>query len=432
MSGVHLVTGRRATEISESVERAVESGGLRPGDRLPTVRALAADLDVSPTTVASAYRSLRDRGVIRTHGRGGTRIAGRPPLEGSDVTWDLPDGTRDLAALEADPQLVPRVRSAGSPRRLALERHEDLHDLVELVRKDLVTDRVGAESVALAPGGTAALAQVLVGGVRPGDRVVVEDPTPPAVAGVVAAVGLTAVRVGVDERGPVPGRLERALRSRPSAAVLTTRAHDVTGAAVDEERAAELDRVTGAHPAVLLITRDPLGAVAGAACHGPGPDGASRWAFIRDLGPAWGPDLGGAAVSGDELTVARLRGRQRLAGGHLPAHVQALLAELMEAPDSQRTVALAARTYSSRRITFLAELRRRGFSTAAPSGGTLWLPTVDEARAAEELLGRGFAVATTRARGWSSRPGLRICTTRLSSAEADRLADDLLEVLARA
>lgn len=58
-------------QIIESIQRLAADGTLKPGDQLPTVRQLAADLRVNFNTVARAYRMLDDAGVISTqHGRG--------------------------------------------------------------------------------------------------------------------------------------------------------------------------------------------------------------------------------------------------------------------------------------------------------------------------------------------------------------------------
>ena len=54
------LSGRRADEIAQSVESAIRDEQLAPGDALPTVRAAARMLRVSPATVASAYCSTRD------------------------------------------------------------------------------------------------------------------------------------------------------------------------------------------------------------------------------------------------------------------------------------------------------------------------------------------------------------------------------------
>ncbi|MFD5655834.1 GntR family transcriptional regulator, partial [Streptomyces sp. NPDC127039] len=74
MLGEYRITGRGAAEISASVERAVGSGELEPGQPLPPMRELAQRLGVNPNTVAAAYRTLRERGVIETAGRRGSRV----------------------------------------------------------------------------------------------------------------------------------------------------------------------------------------------------------------------------------------------------------------------------------------------------------------------------------------------------------------------
>ena len=64
-------------QIAEQVRLAVARGMLHPGDRLESVRELAARLGVNPSTVARAYRELEHAGVIETHGRRGTLVAAR-------------------------------------------------------------------------------------------------------------------------------------------------------------------------------------------------------------------------------------------------------------------------------------------------------------------------------------------------------------------
>ena len=73
------ITGRRASEIAESIERGIREGDLTAGTRLPTVRSLASHRGISTATVASAYRELRRRGLVAGAGRLGTSIAPRVP-----------------------------------------------------------------------------------------------------------------------------------------------------------------------------------------------------------------------------------------------------------------------------------------------------------------------------------------------------------------
>ncbi len=68
-------------QIMDQVKQQVVSGGLKPGDQLPTVRALALELRVNFNTVARAYRLLDEAGIISTQQGRGTYILDTPPPE---------------------------------------------------------------------------------------------------------------------------------------------------------------------------------------------------------------------------------------------------------------------------------------------------------------------------------------------------------------
>src|SRR5712691_11661772 len=79
--------------IASAIETALERGDLKPGDRLPTVRALARQLQVSSASVAVAYSLLERRGRLNAHVGRGTfvseaatdgRLAARPEPRASD------------------------------------------------------------------------------------------------------------------------------------------------------------------------------------------------------------------------------------------------------------------------------------------------------------------------------------------------------------
>jgi GntR family transcriptional regulator len=58
-------------QLMEQIKHMIASGELQPGEQLPTVRQLAADLRVNFNTVARAYRLLDEESIISTqHGRG--------------------------------------------------------------------------------------------------------------------------------------------------------------------------------------------------------------------------------------------------------------------------------------------------------------------------------------------------------------------------
>jgi DNA-binding transcriptional regulator YhcF (GntR family) len=105
-----LVDIRDPTPPYEQLRRQlaglVGSGVLTPGDRLPPVRQVAADLGLAVGTVARAYRELEAAGLVRTRRGGGTRVRelDRPEAE-----------TRRTRQLREDAEaLVSRARRAGA------------------------------------------------------------------------------------------------------------------------------------------------------------------------------------------------------------------------------------------------------------------------------------------------------------------------------
>lgn|SRR5262245_23791892 len=62
-------------QIADEVRRGISIGVLRPGDPLPAVRQLAADLRVNANTVQHAYRTLEQEGVVEVRRGKGTFIS---------------------------------------------------------------------------------------------------------------------------------------------------------------------------------------------------------------------------------------------------------------------------------------------------------------------------------------------------------------------
>ena len=79
-----------ATAIAERIRRS----SLAPGDRLPTVRALAEDLELAPNTVAKAYRALEAQELVEGRGRQGTFVVERLPVQPVKADALLDDAAR--------------------------------------------------------------------------------------------------------------------------------------------------------------------------------------------------------------------------------------------------------------------------------------------------------------------------------------------------
>lgn len=421
------VAGKRATEISDSVENAIREGRLAPGTKLPTVRALADQLAVSPSTVSSAYRQLRQRGVISTHGRGGTKVHQRPPIE-TPSPAPLPDNVRDLTRTRHQDEIAPTLTQVMHDLADRLVSPGPV-DLEERLIKDFEVDGITTAGVVVIGSAREALDRVLDSQLLPGDRVAIEDPTSMEIADVLSLNGLDPVAVEVDERGAVPSSLEAAL-PKVAACILTPRGHDPTGAVVDAARASELRTVLRATPDISLIEWDPLGPLAGADYEPIADPDRARWSTIRSFEPMFGNRLGLAALAGDPVTLARVRGRVERLGSPLGSLTRRIVDELLAHPGASQRLALTTRANGSKRLALMGELRARGIASRGQAGPWVWIPVQDQDRAVAMLFKRGWLAVGGEAVHANSPHGIRVSVARLDSSLSRRLADDLLEVLA--
>ncbi|HEX8618651.1 MAG TPA: aminotransferase class I/II-fold pyridoxal phosphate-dependent enzyme, partial [Thermoanaerobaculia bacterium] len=282
------ISGSTSVNIAASVEEAVANGKLAAGAMLPPVRALAGQLEVSPATVAAAYRLLKERGVVVADGRRGTRVSSAPPIAfASDLV--LPEGVRDLSAGNPDPELLPRLPRLGLEQRLYGDEVND-PELLELAREQFREDGIQAEHLAVVSGALDGIERVLREHLRAGDRVAVEDPSFTGVLDLLNALSLVPVPVPVDDLGLQPNELKKAIRSC-EAVIITPRAQNPTGAALTPKRARELRAVLATRPNVVLIEDDHAGPAAGADYVTAIDKTRAKWAVVRSVSKWLGPDL---------------------------------------------------------------------------------------------------------------------------------------------
>jgi DNA-binding transcriptional MocR family regulator len=431
VSKQYLVRSTRASGIARELEAAIREGRLTPGERLPTVRSLASALGVSPVTVASAYRELRTRGMVTTAGRRGTQVSARPPLAPPGLP-PPPAGTRDLSSGNPDPALLPphqpALRRLRVEHRLYTER-PGLPRLLELGAAEFGEDRIEAGSLAVVGGALDGIERVLEAHLRPGDRVAVEDPGFPRVFDLIRALGLVPEPVAVDNFGPMPHALERALASGPRALILTPRAQNPTGAALDERRARQLRTVLRDRPKLLLIEDDHAGAVAGEPALTLCDRDRQMWAVVRSFSKPLGPDLRLALVAGDPTTIARVLGRQLLGPGWVSHVLQGLAVELLSAAETGPLLRRARETYSARRAALIEALAARGIEARGRSGLNVWVPVPDEVATVGSLQQAGWAVAAGHRFRLRSPSAVRVTVATLSEDESERFASDLAHSL---
>ncbi|TGB09621.1 aminotransferase class I/II-fold pyridoxal phosphate-dependent enzyme [Streptomyces sp. MZ04] len=428
MLGEYRIEGRRAAEIAADVERAVGDGGLEPGQLLPPMRELAERLGVNPNTVAAAYRTLRERGVIETAGRRGSRVRPKPATTVRElIRVDVPPGVRDVSNGNPDTELLPplaevfAVAAAEGDRRPVLYGEAAVDpDMERHARVAFAEDGVPGGPVAVTSGSLDAIERVLAAHLKPGDAVAVEDPGWGSLLDLVPVLGLRTVPVGVDDEGPLPADVEQSLRGGARALIVTDRAQNPTGAAISAPRARALRDVLAAHKDVLLIEDDHGHAIVDLPLH-PLAGVTRSWAFVRSTAKAYGPDLRLALLTGDPVTVDRVQGRQRLGPGWVSHLSQRAVVRLWE--DGVVDAAEVAASYGRRRDALIAALAERGVAAHGRSGMNVWVPVPDETGAVARLLHAGWAVAPGARFRMSARPGVRITVSTLGDADIETVAD---------
>jgi DNA-binding transcriptional MocR family regulator len=430
-----LAHGSTARDIAASLEAAVRQGSLAPGAPLPSVRQLAAGLGVSPPTAAAALADLRRRGVIVTHARRRSMVSPRPPvgLLNAPAEASLPPGVHDLARGNPDPALLPDlapILAQLSPSARLYGDDPVNPRLLELARNEFAEAAVDAAHVCLASGALDGVERALAAHLAPGDRVIVEDPGYFAVFDLLRAMNLEPVPVAIDANGPRPDVLARALQSGAEALVLTPRAHNPTGAALDAIRVAALRRVLQRAPELLVVEDDHQGPIAGVRGHTLS-QGRKRWAVVRSVAKSLGPDLRLAFIAGDPETVARVEGRLALGPGWVSHLLQSLVVELLSAPSTRKLLARARATYARRRLALLVALANssKRIRATGHSGFNVWIEVPDETGVVGRLLQAGWAVAPGARYRLNTPPAIRVTTATLPESLAPAFAAALADAL---
>ena len=264
-------------QLRDQLRSLVHCGELRPGDRIPASRELALQLGVHRTTVANAYAELESEGLIQGHVGRGTFIRGNsaplkftppPPAVGSNggVRWE------SLFADERGEEVLSRLTQGVSERDISFVMArpaeeffpaEDLRNccnavlrreparilrlgpsdgypplkqvLVELLRGEGFS--VGDENLLITDGCQQALDLLCKAFLRPGDAVLLENPSYPGAIAIFAGARVRCLGAPV-RTDPGPGAalgvdvaaLEATLmQNRVKLMVLTPDFHNPTG-----------------------------------------------------------------------------------------------------------------------------------------------------------------------------------------------------------
>jgi len=426
------IVDRTPQGIAGAFSRAVRAGELAPGDRMPTVRDVAAELGVSPATVSAAWQALRRTGLVVSRGRAGTFVRDTPTPWLSPRQRGLvgagPDGLRlDLSRGTPDPRLLPDLgpalhRVSQRAGVLAYQEEPVLPDLRDVLAASWPYE---TEALTVVDGATDGVTRMLEQVVSYGDRVVLESPGFPPFFDLVEALGAEVVPVALDSSGITPASLRRALDARPVAVVLQPRAHNPTGISTTESRAMQLVRVLQRrrddipwiveddHSSGISVSPDvSLGAWL--------PD---RVVHVRSYSKSHGPDLRIAALGGPSSIVDRIVARRMLGPAWTSRMLQTILLDLLTVSRSLDEVGEARRQYMARQRTLVAALRDFGVDVAVPDGINLWLPVRNERAALLHLAASGIRVAGgTPFLASDGSPFVRVTSGLVSAEDAGEVA----------
>lgn len=421
-------------KIARVIGRLVNRGEIGPGSQLPTVRALARGLRVSPSTVSEAWRILRAHEVITTDRRRGTVVrTSRGDVEGR--YWNVPASPGafefDLSSGTPDPSLLPSLTGALERVQVDLTMNSYLDSpVVPALEKALLSSwPYVPERLTIVDGAQDGLDRIINAHVHLGDTVVVEDPTFPPIIDMLELRGARVIGVRCDAQGIVPGELECVIAQQPTALFLQPRAQNPIGVAMSESRRDALADILS-ETNVLVVEDDHSGSISGAELHSIGTPLPNQVLHIRSFSKSHGPDLRLAALSGPAELLDPVIHRRHLGPSWTSRLLQQVLLELLESEAEREHIEHATAVYAMRRHNFIEQLAQRGVPesdlAAAGTGMNVWLPVTDEQHAVTALAAQGIGVAPGRPFmvNATDQDYIRITTATLATpTDAKRVAD---------
>lgn len=382
--------------VANAVSRAIRDDILPPGAKLPPIRAVAAELGLSPTTISAAWSLLARSGSIHTQGRRGTFIADihpgstryRQALDRqSRFTLDLSTGVPDRKLLPDLGSVLTNLTSAVAPSSYLDE--PVVPELIEVLRTGWPYH---AQEFAVLDGAMDALEQATRALVRFGDRVIVEQPTFPLLLDLLEAAGADVIGVPVDSGGLLAAPLQQALMTPAAAVIVQPRAQNPTGVSLTTARARQLAGIIG-DAETTVIEDDSAGFVAWTPAISLGQWLPERTLHIRSFSKSHGPDLRLAAMSGPAGIIHEIVSRRQLGQGWTSRLLQRVLLGLLTDEHAVESVAYARSEYRRRREAMVNALAQHGVEVLGTDGINIWVPVADESAAIVRLASQGIGVA---------------------------------------
>lgn len=418
--------------LADALGAAVTSGALKPGERLPTHRALASALDLDLTTVTRAYGEARRRGLIDAAAGRGTFV--RPPPKGQD-------DRRPAVEVDLSMNLPPHPPAAEISARLsqtmaAILRRPDLPQLLSYhPSAGSADDRsAGAEwlspllpgltaaRVLVAGGGQAALMSLLTTLVPGGGTILTEAMTYPGLRAAASQAGIVPLGLDMDAEGLLPDALDEACaRLKPAALYTIPTIQNPTTATMSPARRAAVAEVIRRHR-LPVIEDDAYGLLPD---QPPAPLATlvpeHVW-YVATLSKCLFPALRVAyVVTPDQRRATRAQAALR-ATVQMPPPLSAAVATRWIGDGTAHEIVTAIRREARARQDLARRLLPPDVLDAHPEGHHVWLrlsPTCDAATFADRIRRSGLAVVPG---------GAFAVAPAAASATHDRRADNALRI----
>lgn len=369
--------GAKYVAIAEAIAKAVETGRLSAGDRLPPQRELAARLSIDLTTVTKAYDQARAAGLVGARGRAGSFIlpqdaiaAGPPPRDtGMNMPPEVAGGTL-LAAWERTASAL--LRAPGASGRLhyapAGGREADRRAGVDIfARMGLASD---AERAVVTAGAQNALHAIVAATLSQGDVVACGAHAYPGFLAIAKKAGLRLAPLARMEADA----LDALCRTTTVAALYVVPTNDnPTTATLDAGERAALAGVARRH-GVRIVEDDAYGQLADAPIAPVSSFAPELGWYVASASKVISPALRVAHVSAPSVDEALTLAAEVHATNVMPPPLNAaLLTRWLEDGSYDRLIA-ETRAEAKARLTLAAALLPAGSYAAHDCGYHLWAP----------------------------------------------------------
>ncbi|HTW98235.1 MAG TPA: PLP-dependent aminotransferase family protein [Acidimicrobiales bacterium] len=437
---------------------------MRPGEQLPTSRALMSELGVGPVTVRRAVARLTSEGLVTTRPGAGTFVAQRHRAPEVDTAWQHVS----LGASPVDPGAFDLIHRLGDPLELDLSRgypdasiRADGRVAAAMARaarrpgawepppaaglsplRSWFAGEMGVDvaDVLVSPGGQGALSSTLRAIVPSGSPVLFSVPTYPGALAIARSAGLVPVPVPSDEDGVRPELLELALAATGARLVYLQPTYANPNGAVlaASRRRAVLDLAAAAG---AFLVEDDFARWLG---HGPPPpppligdDRHGSVIAITSLSKAAAPSLRVGAIAARGPVLQRIAGLRTVDDFFVSRALQEAALDLVTGAGWQAHLHALGGALRRRCAALGTSVARHlaGCELKLPSGGLVaWLGLprhLDDVTVAERAasVGVGLQAGRPYTLGEDSRPHVRLAFGATGESSFDEAMRRLAGIL---